>query len=361
MVHGGRRRRRRGQPASAASPTSCDATSARSIWCDAAAIGSAEALRRHHRRRLASRASPPDVVGVHQVVNAVLPPCSRRARRRRVVVGDHRSGAGAGLGGDQTRQDHARRIVAMLAHPAPQHPVLVVAMRSTVPTEFGLTFDLPLLGDLMGDWALHGLAQAEFIDTDEVRDFLVHMYATTLPYTQVNISVSCSDRRRPDGRHRRSDRGTRQSTIPSEREPRGELGSPDGPVLRPARRRGVGVRRRAARRDDARAARRRRHPLRHDRRRHRLPPLAGHRRRRQPLLGRAQQGQALDRRRPARPEGQELVTALITAPGANAGSSCRTSPSRAGSPTSACARRATISSTSTSSATPTSRPRSTTR
>ena len=71
-----------------------------------------------------------------------------------------------------------------------EHPNIrfsCVAVGSTVPTEFGNSFDLPLLGDLMGDWALHGLAQAEFMDTDEVGDFLVHMYAAALPYAQVNI------------------------------------------------------------------------------------------------------------------------------------------------------------------------------
>jgi len=71
-----------------------------------------------------------------------------------------------------------------------EHPNIrfsCVAVGSTVPTEFGSSFDLPLLGDLMDDWALHGLAQAEFMDTDEVGDFLVRMYAAALPYAQVNI------------------------------------------------------------------------------------------------------------------------------------------------------------------------------
>ena len=71
-----------------------------------------------------------------------------------------------------------------------EHPNIrfsCVAVGSTVPTEFGNSFDLPLLGDLMSDWALHGLAQAEFMDTDEVGDFLVHMYAAALPYAQVNV------------------------------------------------------------------------------------------------------------------------------------------------------------------------------
>jgi hypothetical protein len=40
---------------------------------------------------------------------------------------------------------------------------------------------------LMGDWALHGLAQSAFMDTDEVGAFLVQMYGAALPFPQVNI------------------------------------------------------------------------------------------------------------------------------------------------------------------------------
>ena len=47
----------------------------------------------------------------------------------------------------------------------------------------------------------------------------------------------------------------------------------------------------------------------------------------------------------SRPEGRELATELITAPGDNAGCSSRTSPSRAGWPTPGCGRAAPTSST----------------
>ena len=67
-----------------------------------------------------------------------------------------------------------------------------------------------------------------------------------------------------------------------------------GHPRRPAGDRGLGVRRRAARRDDAGAARRRRDPLRRHRRRPRLPALAAGAGRREPVLGRPEQGQALD-------------------------------------------------------------------
>ena len=114
-----------------------------------------------------------------------------------------------------------------------------------------------------------------------------------------------------------------------------------GAALGTARGRRLGVRRRAARWAHPRPARRRRDPLRHHRRWARLPALAGHRRGRQPLLGRPQQGQAVDRHRPVaarRPRARDRRSS--PRPATTPASSSRTSPSRAGSPTPACARSA---------------------
>ena len=80
---------------------------------------------------------------------------------------------------------------------------------------------------------------------------------------------------------------------------RGGAGMSRAAARRPARDRGLGVRRRAARRHDARPARRRRDPLRPDRRRPRLQPLAARAVGPSAVLGRAEQGQALDPGRPA--------------------------------------------------------------
>ena len=85
--------------------------------------GAAEALRRHHRRRLAPRArhqrhrrAPGDQRGA--------PPARAGRDRRRAVVGDDRSAA-FGPRRLQREQGRARGVVAVLAHRAPQHPVLV--------------------------------------------------------------------------------------------------------------------------------------------------------------------------------------------------------------------------------------------
>jgi NAD(P)-dependent dehydrogenase (short-subunit alcohol dehydrogenase family) len=127
-----------------------------------------------------------NVIGVHQVINAVLPllaPGAIVGVLSSETIGQARAGLGAYSASKAALEESLR-----CWHT--EHPNIrfsCVAVGSTVPTEFGLSFDLPLLGDLMGDWALHGLAQAEFMDTEEVGDFLVHMYAAALPYAQVNI------------------------------------------------------------------------------------------------------------------------------------------------------------------------------
>ena len=127
-----------------------------------------------------------NVIGVHQVISAVLPvlaPGAIVGVMSSETVGQPRSGLGAYSASKAALEESLR--CWHTEHPNVRFSC--VAVGSTVPTEFGNAFDLPLLGDLMGDWALHGLAQAEFMDSDEVGDFLVHMYAAALPYPQVNI------------------------------------------------------------------------------------------------------------------------------------------------------------------------------
>jgi len=127
-----------------------------------------------------------NLIGVHQVISAVLPmlaPGAIVSVMSSETVGQARSGLGAYSASKAALEESLRCWRT-------EHPNIrfsCVAVGSTVPTEFGSSFDLPLLGDLMDDWALHGLAQAEFMDTDEVGDFLVRMYAAALPYAQVNI------------------------------------------------------------------------------------------------------------------------------------------------------------------------------
>jgi NAD(P)-dependent dehydrogenase (short-subunit alcohol dehydrogenase family) len=127
-----------------------------------------------------------NLIGVHQVIAAVLPvlaPSAIVSVMSSETIGQARAGLGAYSATKAALEESLR-----CWHT--EHPDIrfsCVAVGSTVPTEFGNAFDLPLLIELMADWARHGLAQAEFMDTDEVGDFLVRMYAAALPYPQVNV------------------------------------------------------------------------------------------------------------------------------------------------------------------------------
>jgi NAD(P)-dependent dehydrogenase (short-subunit alcohol dehydrogenase family) len=127
-----------------------------------------------------------NLIGVHQMINAVLPvlaPGGIISVLSSETVGQPR----AGLGAYSVTKAALEESLRCWHTEHPNVRFSCVAVGSTVPTEFGHSFDLPLLGDLMTDWARHGLAQAEFMDTEEVGDFLVKLYAAALPYPQVNV------------------------------------------------------------------------------------------------------------------------------------------------------------------------------
>jgi NAD(P)-dependent dehydrogenase (short-subunit alcohol dehydrogenase family) len=127
-----------------------------------------------------------NLVGVHQVIAAVLPvlaPGGIVGVMSSETVGQPRAGLGAYSVTKAALEESLR--CWHTEHPGVRFSCIAVG--ATVPTEFGNSFDLPLLTDLMGDWAVHGLAQSEFMDTDDVGDFLVRMYAAALPYPQVNV------------------------------------------------------------------------------------------------------------------------------------------------------------------------------
>ena len=127
-----------------------------------------------------------NLIGVHQVINAILPmlaPSAIVGVMSSETIGQPRSGLGAYSVSKAALEESLR----CWHNEHPNIRFSCIAVGSTVPTEFGNSFDLPLLGDLMADWALHGLAEAEFMDTEEVGEFLVRMYAAALPFPQVNV------------------------------------------------------------------------------------------------------------------------------------------------------------------------------
>jgi len=127
-----------------------------------------------------------NVVGVQNVITALLPHLAMNGIigvLSSETIGQQRAGLGAYSASKAALEESLRCWHA-------EYPGIrfsCVAVGSTVPTEFGNAFDLELLTELMAEWALHGLAQAEFMDSDELGEFLVRMYAAALPFPQVNI------------------------------------------------------------------------------------------------------------------------------------------------------------------------------
>jgi NAD(P)-dependent dehydrogenase (short-subunit alcohol dehydrogenase family) len=127
-----------------------------------------------------------NVVGVHQVIRAVLPHLAPGA----IVA------ALSSEGVNQPRTALGAYVVSKVALERSlemwrtEHPALrfsCVAIGATQPTEFGYQFDMELLGRALDDWAKRGLAQADFMETDEVAQFLADMYATALRFPGIGV------------------------------------------------------------------------------------------------------------------------------------------------------------------------------
>ena len=71
-----------------------------------------------------------------------------------------------------------------------EHPEVrfsVVAVGATQPTEFGLNLDMDLLGPTLETWAVHGLMQVAFMESDEVAAVLVGALGSALSAPSVGI------------------------------------------------------------------------------------------------------------------------------------------------------------------------------
>ena len=127
-----------------------------------------------------------NVIGVHQVITAVLPIMVTGgiiAVMSSETVGQPRAGLGAYSASKAALEESLR--CWHTEHPGIRFSCIAVG--STVPTEFGNSFDMSLLPDLMEDWARHGLAQEDFMTTDDVGEVLIGMFGAALPYPGVGL------------------------------------------------------------------------------------------------------------------------------------------------------------------------------
>jgi NAD(P)-dependent dehydrogenase (short-subunit alcohol dehydrogenase family) len=127
-----------------------------------------------------------NVIGVHQVIRALLPHLAPGA----IVA------ALSSEGVDQPRSALGAYVVSKVALERSleawrtEHPDLrfsCVAVGATQPTEFGYQFDFELLKTVLDDWAKRGLAQADFMETSELAAFLAETYAAALRFPGIGV------------------------------------------------------------------------------------------------------------------------------------------------------------------------------
>jgi NAD(P)-dependent dehydrogenase (short-subunit alcohol dehydrogenase family) len=127
-----------------------------------------------------------NVVGTHQVIRGTLPHLAPGA----IVA------ALSSEGVSQPRTALGAYVVAKVALERSleawrtEHPEVrfsCVAVGSTVPTEFGSGFDMELLSFALEDWAKRGLAQADFMLTTDLAEFMAEMFAAGLRFPGINV------------------------------------------------------------------------------------------------------------------------------------------------------------------------------
>ncbi|HEX7094277.1 MAG TPA: SDR family oxidoreductase [Acidimicrobiales bacterium] len=127
-----------------------------------------------------------NVIGVHQLIRATLDRLAPAA----IVAALSSEGVAqprTALGGYVVSKVALERSLAAWRTEHPDVRFSCVAIGATQPTEFGYQFDLDLLKVVLDDWAKRGLAQAEFMQTDEVAEFLAGMYAAALRFPGIGV------------------------------------------------------------------------------------------------------------------------------------------------------------------------------
>jgi NAD(P)-dependent dehydrogenase (short-subunit alcohol dehydrogenase family) len=127
-----------------------------------------------------------NLIGVQHVIRALLPTLAPGAIvgvLSSEAIGQPRAGLGAYASSKAALEESLRAWHA--EHPGVRFSCIAVG--STVPTEFGIGFEMGLLTQLLEEWARHGLAQERMMAVDDLGDALVKMVAAVLPYPEVNL------------------------------------------------------------------------------------------------------------------------------------------------------------------------------
>ena len=87
-------------------------------------------------------------------------------------------------GASKAALEHALR-VWRLEHPEVRFSTVTVG--STVPTDFGAGFDREVLMTALDRWALQGLAQTQFMDTDDLATMLTDLMGVALAHPDISM------------------------------------------------------------------------------------------------------------------------------------------------------------------------------
>jgi NAD(P)-dependent dehydrogenase (short-subunit alcohol dehydrogenase family) len=127
-----------------------------------------------------------NLIGIHQIIRAAIPCLATGAIVAAVSsesVGQPRSSLGAYIASKAALEQSF--VTWRTEHPRVRFSCITVG--ATQPTEFGHAFDVDYLTAALEDWATHGLAQEEFMVTDDLAAVLVDMFGTALRHPGVGL------------------------------------------------------------------------------------------------------------------------------------------------------------------------------
>jgi NADP-dependent 3-hydroxy acid dehydrogenase YdfG len=127
-----------------------------------------------------------NVIGVNCAISAMLP----SLRDGAPVVAMSSEAAGAPRWAMTAYGASKAALEVSLAGWRLEYPRLrfgTVVVGATIPTDFARAFDGEVLGTAMDVWTAHGQSQVEFMDTDDVGQVLVGLFAAMLPFPGVNM------------------------------------------------------------------------------------------------------------------------------------------------------------------------------
>ena len=127
-----------------------------------------------------------NLVGLHEVVQAALPHLSPGAAVG-VLSSDSVGTPRPGLVPYAASKAALEELVRGWRTEHPEIRFTTITIGPTFPTEFGMSFDPELMGELFEEWTRLGIADTSIMDGNELADVIVHTYLTLSAYPGINM------------------------------------------------------------------------------------------------------------------------------------------------------------------------------